>query len=158
MICPNDEEQAQHDGECDPNFHSIIKPRISGLFPSHDSATKILTLTIVTRLSTYQHCGRDCRAVLWLGEKLVDYNYCIMQWCEGNKPDVSGLSQSGGAAVAEATKVINETNAYRCVLSYYISSVQVIVKINARQESSQNQNSRTLCAYCVINIQHLQHM
>ena len=81
-----------------------------------------------------------------------------MQWCEGNKPDVSGLSQSGGAAVAEATKVINETNAYRCVLSYYISSVQVIVKINARQESSQNQNSRTLCAYCVINIQHLQHM
>ena len=83
-----------------------------------------------------------------------------MQWCEGNKPDVSGLSQSGGAAVAAAaaTKVINETNAYRCVLSYYISSVQVIVKINARQESSQNQNSRTLCAYCVINIQHLQHM
>ena len=79
-----------------------------------------------------------------------------MQWCKENKPDASGLSQSGGAAVvaavAAATKVINETNAYRCVLSYYISSVQVIVKINARQESSQNQNSRTLCAYCVISI------
>jgi hypothetical protein len=76
-----------------------------------------------------------------------------MQWCKENKPDVSGLSGVAVvAAVAAATKVINETNAYRCVLSYYISSVQVIVKINARQESSQNQNSRTLCAYCVISI------
>ena len=148
MICPNDEEQAQHDGECDPNFHSIIKPRISGLFPSHDSGTKILTYFYYPSFnpSALRSRLQSCVVIGWnISRRLELLDHAMVRRKQTRCIRLKSKWWRG-AAVAAATKVINETNAYRCVLSYYISSVQVIVKINARQESSQNQNSRTLCA------------